>query len=435
MVLPNVGVVEACGKHGEHVGSSSKGVGHWAKIAGMSRTERIEFANQRGQLLAGSLELPPAAPRAFALFAHCFTCGKDIAAATRVSRALASKGFGVLRFDFTGLGNSDGDFANQNFSSNVDDLVAAAEWLAREHQAPRLLVGHSLGGAAVLVAGDRIESAEAIATIGAPSHPAHVQHLLEGSLETIRAAGSATVSLAGRAFTIQSQFLDDLEQQEVRGNLRRLNQAVLILHSPQDEIVDIDHARKLYSALPHPKSFVSLDGADHLVGRRADSEYVAEVIAAWSGRYLPPYDHPDTERGVVRVTGRADGFVQLCTAAGHDWLADEPKKVGGSDLGPTPYDLLLAALGTCTSMTLGMYARHKQLALDSVTVTLQHDRVHAEDCADCERQDSLVDRIRRVVTLTGELTAEQRQRLLELADRCPVHRTLENEIRVETELG
>lgn len=401
----------------------------------MSRSERIEFANHRGQLLAGSLELPPAAPRAFAVFAHCFTCGKDIAAATRVSRALATKGFGVLRFDFTGLGNSGGDFANQNFSSNVDDLVAAAEWLAAHHQAPRLLVGHSLGGAAVLVAGNRVESVEAIATIGAPSHPAHVQHLLEGSIEEIRSSGSATVSLAGRPFTIQSQFLDDLQEQEVSGDLRRLNKAVLIMHSPNDEVVNVDHARKLYASLQHPKSFVSLDGADHLLTKRADSSYVAEVIAAWAGRYLPPFDHPDTDDGVVRVTGRADDFLQLCTAGQHDWLADEPKAVGGADLGPTPYDLLLAALGTCTSMTLGMYARREGLPLEGVTVELRHDRVHAKDCEGCEQTDGQVTRIQRVLTVHGPLRDAERQRLVEIADRCPVHRALANEVHVETSLA
>lgn len=401
----------------------------------MTASQRIEFDNQRGQTLAGSLELPPSAPRAFAIFAHCFTCGKDIAAATRISRALAAKGFGVLRFDFTGLGNSGGDFANQNFSSNVDDLVAAAEWLRSNYEAPRLLVGHSLGGAAVLIAGNRIDSVEAVTTIGAPSHPDHVQHLFESSIDTIRAEGSAKVSLAGRPFTIQSQFLDDLEQQEVSGTLRKLNKAVLIMHSPQDEIVHVDHARKLYTSLQHPKSFVSLDGADHLLTKRHDSQYVADVIAAWAGRYLPPVDHPDTEKGVVRVSGRGDGFLQLCTAGQHDWLSDEPRSVGGSDLGPTPYDLLLAALGSCTSMTLGMYARHKKLPLDSVTVELQHDRIHAKDCEACEKEDGKIDRIRRVLTIDGDLDAAQRARLVEIADRCPVHRTLENEIHVETRLA
>jgi putative redox protein len=402
---------------------------------GMTRSQRIEFDNLRGQTLAGRLELPPSEPRAFAIFAHCFTCGKDIAAATRISRALAAKGFGVLRFDFTGLGNSGGDFANQNFSSNVDDLVAAAQWLEANHQAPRLLVGHSLGGAAVLIAGNRLESVEAVSTIGAPSHPEHVQHLLEGSIETIRAAGSATVSLAGRPFTIQSQFLDDLQEQEVAGTLRKLNKAVLILHSPQDEIVNVDHARKLYTSLQHPKSFVSLDGADHLLTRRADSQYAADLIAAWAGRYLPPFDHPDTEHGVVRVTGRADGFLQVCTAGEHDWLADEPKSSGGSNLGPTPYDLLLAALGTCTSMTLGMYSRHKKLPLESVSVELRHDRIHAKDCEDCEKTDGHVDRIQRVLTFVGDLDEAQRARLVEIADRCPVHRTIENEIKIETSLS
>ncbi|MFK7740900.1 MAG: alpha/beta fold hydrolase [Planctomycetota bacterium] len=405
----------------------------------MSRSHRVEFANGRGQTLAGRLELPPAEPRAFALFAHCFTCGKDVAAATRISRALAAKGFGVLRFDFTGLGNSGGDFANENFSSNVDDLVAAAEWLGRAHQTPRLLVGHSLGGAAVLVGAARLPDIEAVVTIGAPAHPEHVTHLLEGELEQIRRDGQARVSLAGRPFTIQSQFLEDLEQQDVRGRLKDLGKATLILHSPEDELVSIEQARRIYAQLPHPKSFVSLDDADHLLTRRKDSQYVADVISSWAQRYLPDFDHPDTEPGVVRITGRGDSFTQLCTAGRHDWLADEPRKVGGEDLGPTPYDLLLAALGTCTSMTLGMYARHKKLALDRVTVELRHDRVHAEDCEGFEAPDGAsdgkVDRITRVLHIEGELDAAQRQRLVEIADRCPVHKTLHGEIRVETRLG
>ena len=400
----------------------------------MSRSHRVEFSNQKGLSLAGRLELPPGEPRAFAVFAHCFTCGKDVAAATRISRALAAKGFGVLRFDFTGLGNSDGDFANENFSSNVDDLIAAAEWLEREHAAPKLLVGHSLGGAAVLVAGARVEHVEAIVTIGAPSSLQHVQHLFDGSLEQIREHGQANVTLAGRPFTIQRQFLDDLEQQDTRGALKQLGKATLILHSPQDEVVDVDHARRLYATLQHSKSFVSLDGADHMLTRREDSQYVADVIGAWASRYLPSVDHEDTEGGVVRVTGRGDAFVQLCTAGRHDWLADEPLDVGGKDLGPTPYDLLLAALGTCTSMTLGMYARHKQLPLERVTVELRHDRIHADDCDDCESGSGKIDRIRRELVIEGDLDDAQRQRLVEIADRCPVHRTLENEIKVETTL-
>lgn len=400
----------------------------------MNRSHRIEFENLSGVQLAGRLELPPDEPRAFALFAHCFTCGKDVAAASRISRALAAKGFGILRFDFTGLGNSGGDFANSNFSSNVDDLVAAAQWLAREHAAPKLLVGHSLGGAAVLIAAARLDPVEAIVTIGAPSHPEHVMHLLEGSIDSIRAAGSATISLAGRSFTIQSQFLDDLEGQDVRGTLAQLSKGVLLLHSPQDEVVDIDHARRLYASLQHPKSFVSLPDADHLLTRRQDSQYVAEVISAWAGRYLPPVDHRGTGHGTVRVTGRADGFLQMVTAGVHDWLADEPASVGGSDLGPTPYDLLLAALGTCTSMTLGMYARKKEWPLERVTVELQHDRIHAEDCASCESTTGKVDLIQRTLTLDGALDAPQRARLMEIADRCPVHRTLENEIVVDTRL-
>lgn len=398
----------------------------------MTRSQRIEFDNGRGQTLAGRLELPPATPRAFALFAHCFTCGKDVAAATRISRALAAKGFGVLRFDFTGLGNSGGDFANENFSSNVGDLVAAASWLRGAHEAPKLLVGHSLGGAAVLAAAGRVPEARAVVTIGAPAHPEHVTHLLAGELETIRAQGHAKVTLAGRSFTIQDQFLDDLERLDVRGTLQDLGKAVLILHSPQDEVVSIEQARRLYAQLGHPKSFVSLDDADHLLTRRRDSQYVADVVAAWSQRYIEDPGHPDTEAGAVRVTGRGEAFVQQCTAGRHDWLADEPRAQGGEDHGPTPYDLLLAALGTCTSMTLGMYARKKELPLDRVTVELRHDRVHAEDC---ERTGAWIDRIERVVRLDGDLDEAQRTRLLEIAERCPVHRTLTNEIRIDTRLG
>ncbi len=395
---------------------------------------KIEFPNRDGHLLAGRLELPEsgAPPHGFAVFAHCFTCSKDTAAASRVSRALAARGFGVLRFDFTGLGGSDGDFANTSFSSNVADLVAAAEWLTREHGAPQLLIGHSLGGAAVLRAAPRIDSVRAVATIGAPSEPGHVDHLFADRACDIRTDGKAEVSIAGRRFTIQREFLEDLAEHNLLAGLPDLGKATLIMHSPVDEIVGIDHARKLYQALRHPKSFVTLDDADHLLTRQRDALYVADVLAAWASRYLPERDEPAAaadapEQGEVVVAERPDmRYAQLVRAGRHELTADEPESVGGADTGPDPYSYVLAGLGACTSMTLRMYAERKGWPLDHVEVDLRHAKVHASDCAECEGREGRVDRIERVVKIVGPgLDAEQRTRLLEIADRCPVHRTLE----------
>jgi len=415
------------------------------------RSQRLSFPGHDGTALAGRLEEPEGPIRAYAIFAHCFTCSKDSAAAGRISRALAQRGIATLRFDFTGLGGSDGDFANTNFSSNVADLVSAAEFLAAHHGAPRLLVGHSLGGAAVLAAASDIDSIVAVATIGAPSDPGHVEHLFAGALDTIRGQGQAEVCLAGRRFTVKDQFLDDLEETRFRERLRALDDlAVLILHAPDDEVVHIDHARRLYAQLEHPKSFVSLPGADHLLTQRAEALYAADVLAAWVSRYLPAA--PDGDRstpaaargdgvaddlaeGTVRVGGDGNGFVQDIRAGVHDLVADEPTRLGGTDLGPTPYDLLLAALGSCTSMTLGMYARKKGWPLEHVAVDLRHARIHAEDCADCETETGTVDQITRKIALHGPLDDAQRARLLEIADRCPVHRTLEAEIVIRSELA
>ena len=411
-------------------------------------TRKIEFAGSQQALLAGRLDTPEQAPRAWAVFAHCFTCSKDSKAAAYVSRALARAGFGVLRFDFTGLGNSDGDFANTHFSSNVDDLVAAADWLREHHGAPALLIGHSLGGAAVLAAAGRIADNKAVATIGAPFDPAHVVKQLGQGVAQIQAEGSATVQLAGRPFTVRQAFIDDLTSQRQGERIRRLRRPLMVLHAPRDETVGIDNAGQIFQAAMHPKSFVALDGADHLLSRPDDAQFAADVIAAWAGRYLvaeppaaePPAAVPGPDRveaalpdGAVRVVERGTGAFAVDVRAGwHRWVSDEPASVGGDDLGPGPYDLLTAALGACTAMTLRMYARHKQWPLDKVTVELTHGKVHAKDCAECETREGKVDRIERVITITGDLDAEQRERLLAIADKCPVHRTLHSEVLVVT---
>ena len=406
---------------------------------------KLEFPNAEGQVLAGLLEMPPVGtPVArYALFAHCFTCGKDIAAASRISRAMARRGIAVLRFDFTGLGNSDGDFANTNFSSNVQDLLAAARTLEAEYMAPSLLIGHSLGGAAVMAAATMLDSVEAVATIGSPATASHVRHLFASAQDTLLTTGSAEVKIGSRSFPVKRQLLDDLDQYVDAAHLGNLKRALLVFHSPIDSIVSIDEAAKIYQAARHPKSFISLDDADHLLSRREDAEYVAETLVAWASRYLglstATFERsfgsaPAVESGDVLVTELNKQFLRGVFSQHHQLMSDEPKSFGGQDLGPSPYDLLLMALGACTSMTLRMYANHKQLALDDVEVKLRHEHIHAVDCENCEESSGKIERITRELKISGDLTDAQRQRLLEIADRCPVHRTLENRPRVETTL-
>lgn len=399
---------------------------------------RIEFPGSRGARLAARLDRPDTPARAFALFAHCFTCGKDIAAASRIAGALTAHGIAVLRFDFTGLGSSDGDFANTHFSSNVDDLVAAADWLRAAHAAPALLVGHSLGGAAVIAAAGRIPEAKAVVTLGAPADPAHVTHLFDGHLEQIANDGEAEVTLAGRPFTIRKSFVDDVRAQSLERHLAGLKRALLVLHSPVDALVGVDNAARIFTAAKHPKSFVTLDRADHLLSDRRDAAYAADVIGAWVERYLPeaPAEVDPLPHGVVEVRERGVGeFQQVVRVGQHAFVADEPTSVGGDDAGPTPYDLLLAGLGACTAMTIRMYARHKKWPVESVAVQLSHQKMHAKDCADCATKAGKIDHIHRDVRIVGpRLDAAQRDRLLEIANRCPVHRTLHSEIRETTEM-
>lgn len=397
---------------------------------------KMMFDGHDGSALAARLDLPSREPRAFVLFAHCFTCGKDIFAASRISAGLVESGLAVLRFDFTGLGMSEGEFANTNFSSNVADLVRAADHLRAHYQAPALLVGHSLGGAAVLAAAAEIAEVKAVATIGAPSEPVHVQKQFADHVETIRAQGALEVQLAGRPFTITRQFLEDLEATRIRERVAHLGRALLVMHAPLDEVVDIEQARKIFEAARHPKSFVSLDSADHLLRRREDAAYAAQVLAAWAARYLPPPESTQAlEAGLVEVSETGEGkFANLVRAGRHSLPADEPEKLGGGDSGMSPYDFLLASLGACTSMTLRMYAQQKNLPLSGVSVRLRQQRVHAEDCADCDSTEGHITEITREIALAGELSDTQRQRLLEIADKCPVHRTLTGEVKVRSRL-
>jgi putative redox protein len=402
-------------------------------------TERFQFDGSGGDKLAAALDLPDGEPRAYALFAHCFSCGKDTHAARRIAMALTAHGIAVLRFDFTGLGSSEGDFANTTFSSNVADLVRAAAHLRETRQAPALLIGHSLGGAAVLAAASEIPDAKAVVTIAAPSDPAHVTGLFEDSLDDIRKQGSAEVSLAGRPFRIKSSFLDDVAEQRLLDKVAHLHKALLVMHSPVDDTVGIDNATRIFMTAKHSKSFVSLDHADHLISNKDDAGYIAGVIASWAGRYIgtraPAAAGAAAEDGprsvVVRET-RASKLQQSITLGPHHLTADEPVAVGGQDSGPGPYDLLLAALGACTSMTLRLYADRKFLPLDLITVTLRHNKIHAEDCAECETKVGLIDQLERVIRLDGALDEDQRKRLMEIADKCPVHRTLTSEIRIVT---
>jgi uncharacterized OsmC-like protein/alpha-beta hydrolase superfamily lysophospholipase len=402
-------------------------------------TEKFQFTGEGGHQLSAALDLPDGTPVAYALFAHCFTCGKDVLAAKRIATALAAKGIATLRFDFTGLGSSEGDFANATFSSNVSDLVRAAGHLRETRQAPTILIGHSLGGAAILAAAGQIADAKAVVTIAAPSDPNHVTGLFKDHVENIRAQGEAQVSLAGRPFTIKREFLDDVAEHNLMEKIGRLHKALLIMHSPTDDTVGIDNATHIFVAAKHPKSFVSLAGADHLLSDRRDSSYVADVIAAWATRYVAPtVQAPTAERQekprqvVVRET-RAGKFQNMVTVGPHHLLADEPAPAGGEDSGPGPYDFLLAALGACKSMTMRLYADRKSFPLDRATVTLKHDKIYAKDCAECETKEGMLDQIMVRIGLEGPLDPDQRKRILEIADKCPVHRTLTSEIRIVTE--
>lgn len=404
-----------------------------------TQRNKLSFPNAQGDRLDGLYQAPMGPTLATVLFAHCFTCSKQIGAATRISRTLAARGFGVLRFDFTGLGNSDGDFANTNFSSNVADLVSAADYLRDHYTAPAILIGHSLGGAAVIAAASQIEEAKAVITIAAPSDPAHVAHLIDAQVETIQQEGCALVDIAGRQFPIKQQFLDDIGRHSLDKHLRHLKRALLVFHSPVDNIVGIEHARAIYTAAKHPKSFISLDDADHMLNDPRDATYVGETIAAWAGRYIgsettkEPETKPLLNKGEVLVSNTQDSFTCDVYTEEHHLVVDEPTALGGNNLGPSPYDMLLTALGSCTAITLRMYARHKKLPVTSIEVKLRQEAVHTEDCEHCETTKKPIQIIREI-HIEGELDPAQRERMLDIANRCPVHQVLTRANHIETRL-
>lgn len=399
--------------------------------------QKVTFQNKEGQSLVGRLELPADQhPHNYVIFAHCFTCNKNLSAVRNIGKALTSKGFGVLRFDFTGLGESDGDFEDTNFSGNVDDLKAAADYLKQEYEAPTLLIGHSLGGAAVIFAAKALDSVKAVATIGAPSNPDHVENLFKSDLAEIKSTGKAVVNLSGRDFTIKKQFVDDLESKSLPDVAQQLNKALLVMHSPQDFTVGIKNAEEIYKAARHPKSFVSLDGADHLLMNKKDSVYAGEVIAGWAKRYvdIPEVTYLKSDHQVVASLDAEDGFTTSMKVGQHYMMADEPTSFGGNDFGPSPYELVSAGLSACTAMTVQMYVRRKKWPLENIEVHTSYSKTHAEDCENCEADSAKIDTFHREIKLTGDLDDKQVTRILQIADKCPVHKTLHSETQVITTL-
>ena len=411
-----------------------------------ARIDRITFVGSQGDDLAARLDLPASPPRAFAVFAHCFTCGKDILAASRIATAMTDAGFGVLRFDFTGLGMSGGEFENTNFTSNTDDVRAAADWLRETHRAPQILIGHSLGGAAVLSVAGSIPEVRTVVTIGAPANVEHVSDIFSASLPEIEETGVAEVQIAGRSFLIRQQFVDDLRDNTVLDRVATLKKALLVMHSPVDNIVGVAHAAEIFAAARHPKSFVALDAADHLLSDPQDAMFAAAMIGAFADRYVVDESGglaaPSSSAPVLVAETTQGPFLNHVVVGNHRMLADEPESIGGFDAGPSPYEFLGAALGACTSMTLRMYADRKKLPLDRVSVEVTHGKVHADDCLVCADNEQLahrtgmIDRFDRVIRIVGdELTEDDRRKLLLIADKCPVHRTLESASAIVTSLA
>ena len=399
-------------------------------------TERITFQGSLGETLAARLDLPRGTPRAYALFAHCFSCSKDIFAASRIAGQLAENGIAVLRFDFTGLGNSDGDFANTDFSSNVDDLLAAANFMRREYEAPSLIIGHSLGGSAVIMAAGDVPECKAVVSIGAPSDPQHVTHNFAEHLDEIEREGIAEVQLGGRPFAIRREFVKDLKANKVTKEAAILDRALLVMHAPDDAQVSIENASDIFAAAKHPKSFVALEGADHLLTKKEDAIYAANVICSWADRYLTPNEASvGSAAKTIMVKETGNGFWEsVGDAGGHELVGDQPKPAG-SNAGPGPYDFVAMGLGLCTNQTLRMYARHKKLPPVKISTKVRYEKVHAEDCeGGAKGVDGKVLTFFREIELEGELAPDARQRMLEIADRCPVHKALEENTPIHSKL-
>jgi putative redox protein len=400
------------------------------------KTIPVNFTNAKGQKLAANLEMPlEGKPYAYLIFAHCFTCNKNLNAVRNISRALSLNGIAVLRFDFTGLGQSEGEFEETSLSHNVEDIISAAAYLALNYKPPTILIGHSFGGTAILMAASRLQSIKAVVTINAPFDPGHVKHLFKNSIDEIKKEGKAEVNIGGRSFYLKEDFIYDLDNTDLNSLVKNFKKALLVMHSPQDKIVAIDEAANLYKAAMHPKSFISLDGMDHLLSNEEDSIYIAGVVGAWVKRYIPmSIEEPlESERGVMVRTGNNSFTTEIKTGK-HFLIADEPESFGGKNLGPTPYDYLLSSLGACTGMTLQMYAKRKSWPLENVMVFLKHGKIHAEDSKEKEGKKNMIDHISVSIQLEGNISPEQKEKLLEIAHKCPVHKTLHSEIRIDTEL-
>lgn len=395
--------------------------------------QKITFTNREGEELVGRLELPiDQRPHNFVVFAHCFTCTKNLIAIRNIARELVREGFGVLRFDFTGLGESEGEFENTNFSGNVDDLVDAANYLKEEYTAPTLIIGHSLGGSAAIFAAEQIPSVKAVAVINSPSNPEHVKNLVKDDIETIRKNGKARVNIGGRDFTLKKQFLDDIKNHPLTEVVANFRKSLLILHSPQDRIVGIENAKKLFVAAWHPKSYISLDGMDHMLSGQENSHYVGKVITGWAMRYvsMPKGETLQSNKQVAARLDNTEKFTTYMKLGDHNALADEPTTYGGNNFGPSPYEYLSGALASCTAMTVQMYARRKKWNLENITVHIDHSKEHAVDCENCESSSAKIDTFTKTIKIEGDLTREQKERLMEIADRCPVHRTLISSVQI-----
>ena len=395
--------------------------------------QKVTFTNREGEELVGRLELPiDQRPHNFVVFAHCFTCTKNLIAIRNIARELVREGFGVLRFDFTGLGESEGEFENTNFSGNVDDLVDAANYLKEEYTAPTLIIGHSLGGSAAIFAAEQIPSVKAVAVISSPSNPEHVKNLVKDDIETIRKNGKARVNIGGRDFTLKKQFLDDIKNHPLTEVVANFRKSLLILHSPQDRIVGIENAKKLFVAAWHPKSYISLDGMDHMLSGQENSHYVGKVITGWAMRYvsMPKAETLQSNKQVAARLDNTEKFTTYMKLGDHNALADEPTTFGGNNFGPSPYEYLSGALASCTAMTVQMYARRKKWNLENITVHIDHSKEHAVDCENCESSSAKIDTFTKTIKIEGDLTREQKERLMEIADRCPVHRTLMSSVQI-----
>ncbi len=399
-------------------------------------SSKIQFPNSENELLAARLELPVDKKASqYAIFAHCFTCNKNLTAVRAISRALTQKGIGVLRFDFTGLGESEGEFSDTNFSSNVSDLISAHNFLKDNYNAPTLVIGHSLGGAAALITASTLDSIQAVVTIGSPSDPKHVVHLFDESIEQINAQGRAQVNIGGRPFEIKQQFLSDLKEKNMPKIVKSIRKPLLILHSPQDNTVEVKNAAEIYGWAHHPKSFVSLDGADHLLSDKQDALYVGDVIGSWSDRYLP---QPKTKtlKSTAQVLARSteEKFTTEILAEGFSFVADEPKELGGNEFGPSPYSFVASGLAACTAMTIKMYAQRKGWNIEKLDVEVNHGKDYAKDCEDCESPKTKIDQFERIISIEGDFSEKELNRMLEIANKCPVHKTLEATSEIKTRL-